>query len=237
MSLFGTGRREGVFAAVGLALCALAIHGIGAAMGLTEGLLGDQPLAEAMATAHARVAAGEWPLWDPQGSGAPLWAHGAELLYPPWWLLGRGQDALWLPFLVAAHAALACVLAFRFLRSHGRSRYTAFVGGAAYGLCAHVGSLSGNLPELAAVAWAPLPVELFLRFARSPDQRLCGPLVAPALAIPFLAGGTVTAGSVAVVLTAWWLRRMRREPARRGAFLGAGVATLLVALQIGRAHV
>lgn len=230
MSLFGSSRREGVIATLTLALVAFAIHGIGAVTGLTEGLEGDPALAQAMATAHEQWANGELPIWDPMGHGAPLWARGAELLYPPWWLLGRGHDAFWLPFLVAAHAALACALAFRFLRAQGRSRFAAFVGGAAYGLGAHSGALSGNLAELAAIAWAPLAIELFLRFARSPDQRLAGALLAPALAVAFATGGTVTAGALTIVLTVWWIRRAQREPERRLAFVGAGIAAPVVLL-------
>lgn len=230
MSLFGSSRREGVLATLTLALVAFAIHAIGAATGLTEGFEGDQVLAQAMATAHSQWNLGELPLWDPAGSGAPLWTRGAELLYPPWWLLGRGHDAFWLPCLVAAHAALACALAFRFLRAQGRSRYAAFLGGAAYGLGAHCGSLSGNLAELAAIAWAPLSIELFLRFARSPDQRLCGAMIAPALAVAFATGGTVTAGALSISLAVWWIRRAWREPDRRFVLGSAAIATAIAVL-------
>src|SRR5206468_10152932 len=102
---------------------------------------------------------------------SPMGTRGAELLYPPWWLLGRGKDAFWLPILAALHAALACGLSFRFLRAQGRSRYAAFLCGAAYGLGAHVGNLSGHLAEVAALAWAPLSMEVFLRVARSERNR------------------------------------------------------------------
>jgi uncharacterized membrane protein len=73
--------------------------------------------------------------------------------------------------LAALHAAIACGLAFRFLRAQGRSRYASFVCGAASGLSAHTGRMSGSLPELAALAWAPLVLELLLRVVRGERQR------------------------------------------------------------------
>jgi hypothetical protein len=215
-----------VFAVVALVALALAVHASGAWSGLAEGYEGDRTLAAAMATAHGLIDAGEPPLWDPAGAGAPLWTRGAELLYPPWWLLGRGNDRLWLPALAAAHAALACALAFRFLRAQGRSRYAAFVTGAAYGLGAQVGALTGNLAEFAALAWAPLPIEVFLLYARSEGRWLFGALLAPALALPFYTGGTVTAGCAATLVAFWMLRQAAHERHRRGSYCRVAAATV-----------
>lgn len=228
MSLFGTGRREGVIAALGLCAIALAVHAIGAATGLSDGFEGDRALASGMATAHRLVAAGELPLWDPAGAGAPLWARGAALLYPPWWLLGRGDDAFWLPALAALHAALACALGFRFLRAHGRSRYAAFVCGAAYGLGAQVGCLGGHLPELAALAFAPLGLEVFLRIARGERQRHLTAWLGPALALPFWTGGAVTATASALLVGLWLCAFAVRERERRARLLTTLVVTAAV---------
>lgn len=230
MSLFGSGRREGVVAASALVLLALGVHALGAFTGLGEGFEGDRVLARSMDVAHRLVAAGELPLWDPAGAGAPLWARGAELLYPPWWLLGRGADAVWLPVLAAVHAALACALAFRFLRAQGRSRYAAFVAGAAYGLGAHVGSLAGNLPEMAALAWAPLPIEVMLRVVRGSRNRHLAAWLGPALTVPFLTGGTATAACVTVIVILWLLRRCINEPERRPGLVAMGLGAVVTVL-------
>ncbi len=230
MSLYGSGRREGVIAAIALACVAMLVHTLGSMTGLSDGYEGDQTLASGMATAHGLAAIGEPLLWDPMGSGAPLWTRGAELLYPPWWLLGRGQDAYWLPLLAALHSALACALGFRFLRAQGRSRYAAFVAGAAYGLGAHMGSLSGHLAEVAAIAWAPLPIEVFLRYARSERNRMLGACLAPALALPFITGGTVTATCVTATIVLWLVRRALHDPSRRMSMFATGTASAAVLL-------
>ncbi len=229
MSLFGTGRREGVLAALGLAAFALLVHAVGACTGLSDGFDGDRALAQGMTTAHQLVANGELPLWDPAGLGAPVWSRGAEVLYPPWWLLGRGHDAFWLPALAALHAALACALGFRFLRAHGRSRYAAFVCGAAYGLGAQVGCLGGNLGELAALAWVPLALEVFLRLVRGERQRHLAAWLGPTLALPFWTGGFVTATGATVVIVLWLVRYAAHERHRRGRLLAIGATGLVTA--------
>lgn len=231
MSLFGTGRREGVLSVLALCAFALLVHALGVGTGMSDGFEGDLALARGMDIAHRLVAAGELPLWDPTGAGAPIWARGAQVLYPPWWLLGRGQDALWLPALAALHAALACALGYRFLRAHGRSRYAAFVCGATYGLGAHVGALGGNLAELAALAWAPLGLEAFLRIARGERQRHLAAWLGPALAVPFLTGGVLTASCSLLLVMLWLGVYAARERHRRGRLLAIGaVALTLVAL-------
>jgi len=101
VSIFGSGRREGILTVLGLAAFALSVHGLGAAFGLADGFEGDLALARGMQAAHQVALDGGMPLWDPAGAGAPLWASGAEMMYPPWWLLGRGHDAFWLPVLAA----------------------------------------------------------------------------------------------------------------------------------------
>lgn len=226
MSLFGSGRREGILTVLGMFAFALLVHAVGWLAGMTDGFEGDLALARGMAAAHSVLQGGELPLWDPRGAGAPLWAQGAELLYPPWWLLGRGHDAFWLPALVALHTALAAALAFRFLRSHGRSRYASFVCGAAYGLGAHVGSLSSHLPELAALALAPLPLEVLLRVLRNPRQRHLAAWLGPALALPFFTGGVVTASCVLLAATAWLLAYAHHERLRRGRLCALGLWAL-----------
>ena len=229
MSIYGSGRREGILTVFGLMALALSVHGLGSAFGLADGFEGDLALARGMEAAHRVAADGGMPLWDPAGAGAPLWARGAEMLYPPWWLLGTGDDAFWLPVLAALHAAIACALAFRFLRAQGRSRYASFVCGAAYGLGAHTGRMSGSLPELAALAWAPLVLELLLRLVRGERQRHLAPLLGPAIAWMFCTGGVATASCVLVVAIVWYVGWSMRERMRRAAMLTAGAASLFAA--------
>lgn len=232
MSLYGSGRREGVVTVLALLALALCVHALGAFAGLTEGFEGDLALARGMDAAHRVVAKGEWPLWDPAGAGAPMWARGAEMLYPPWWLLGRGKDELWLPVLVALHAALACGLAFRFLRAQGRSRYAAFVCGAAYGLGAHAGHLSANLPELAALAFAPLPLEILQRIVRGERQRHLAFLLGPAIAVPFWTGGVVTASLVALLVLTWLIGALRRELPTNRSLAGVLVGSFAIGIAL-----
>ena len=229
MSIFGSGRREGILTVLGLAAFALSVHGLGAAFGLADGFEGDLALARGMQAAHQVALDGGMPLWDPAGAGAPLWASGAEMMYPPWWLLGRGHDAFWLPVLAALHAAIACALAFRFLRVQGRSRYASFVCGAAYGLSAHTGRMSGSLPELAALAWAPLVLELLLRVVRGERQRHLAPLLGPAIAWMFCTGGVATGLTVLAVAIVWYLGWSLRERHRLGSLLVTGAVSLGIA--------
>lgn len=228
MSLYGSGRREGILAVVCVVVLTVAVHAIGAWIGLGDGYEGDRALANAMATAHSLLARGELPLWDPSASGAPLWTRGAELLYPPWWLLGRGSDALWLPALVAAHAALACALAYRFLRAQGRSRYAGFLGGALYGLGAYVGTLSSNLPEVAALAWAPLPIEILLRIVRGERQRHLAAWLGTSLALVFTTGGTMTATCTAGLVGGWLIRSAMHDRSRRAELTATWLGTFTV---------
>lgn len=229
MTIFGSGRREGILTVLGLAAFALTVHALGAALGLAEGVEGDLALARGMEAAHRVAQEGGLPLWDPAGAGAPLWARGAELLYPPWWLLGTGHDAFWLPALAAIHAAIACALAFRLLRAQGCSRYASFVCAAAYGLGAHTGRLSGSLPELAALAWAPLVLEILLRVVRGERQKHLTPLLGPSIAWMFCTGGVATASSVLVVAVVWHVGWAWRERHRTLSLLGSGFVSLCVA--------
>ena len=226
--MFGSGRREGVITVLGLCVAALTVHAVGTLTGLSDGFEGDQVLARGMEAAHRVAADGNVPLWDPAGAGAPLWAGGAEMLYPPWWLLGRGHDEFWLPVLVALHAMLACAFGFRFLRAQGRSRYSSFVCGAAYGLGAHTGHLSANLPELAALAFAPLALEILQRIVRGERQRHVAPLLGPALTIPFWTGGVATAACTSALVGVWLFAYAIHERHRRGRLLLIGASTTAV---------
>ncbi|MEQ1633779.1 MAG: hypothetical protein ABL997_15470, partial [Planctomycetota bacterium] len=225
MSMFGSGRREGILTVIGLCVAAMTVHAVGAFTGLSEGFEGDLVLARGMESAHRVAASGSLPLWDSAGAGAPMWARGAEMLYPPWWLLGRGNDAFWLPMLVALHAMLACALGFRFLRAHGRSRYASFVCGAAYGLGAHTGHLSANLSELAALAWAPFALEILLRVVRGERQRHVAPLLGPALTIPYWTGGVATAACTSMLVLVWLVAYAIHERHRRQRLLLIAVST------------
>lgn len=228
MSLFGTGRGDGFLA--GLALILLAC-GLGGLTMLLEGrseVLDNQELRATMLEFHAAIADSAAPLWRSAELSELVCAYGAEVLYPPWWLLGRGADALWLPMLTTLHTALACALAYRLMRAHGRSRYAAFVGGAFYGLGAFTASLHGDLTELAAMAWAPLPLALVMRVVRGERHRRQILWLGPAMALPMFTGGAATACLTVAVGVCWLISHAITEPERRRHLLACGLASVLV---------
>ncbi|MEC7584545.1 MAG: hypothetical protein VYE77_09515 [Planctomycetota bacterium] len=228
MSLFGTGRGDGFLAGLALVLLACGLSGLTMLVEGGAGMLGNEGLRAAMLEVHAAFADGTAPLWRNAELSALLCSYGAEVLYPPWWLLGRGSDALWLPALTTLHTAVACALAYRLLRAHGRSRYAAFVGGALYGLGAFAASLHGNITELAAMAWAPLPLAVVMRVVRGERHRRKILWLGPAMALPMLTGGTATA-CLTLAVGIWWLvGHAINEPDRRRHLLACGGASLLV---------
>ena len=112
MSLFGTGRREGVLAILLLLGLTFVAYLPGLILGQRRAALDPQVLASgashsaeqfdisaeaatnqtillpAMITAGQIFAAGELPLWNPRARfGEPFSVSGAPLLYPPFWLL------------------------------------------------------------------------------------------------------------------------------------------------------
>lgn len=159
MSLFGTGRKEGVLAACLLALLVSLAH-------LATGLGGEL-------------------------------LHDVETRPNP---------------TTAVLGAIGAVLVYRLLRAQGRTRYAAFVGGAAYGMSPLVTGLDGALREQFAMATVPLALEAAYQAARPSRRAWYLPWLATFLALPFATGASVLAvlGSgltVMVLAQATWQAR------------------------------
>jgi hypothetical protein len=136
MSLYGTGRREGIVAVTCIGLWVVAAHQL--AVMLSPAL---------------------------QGRGTAL----AESLLP----------------------ALGGMLAYRFLRAQGRSRYAGFLAGAAYGLSPWLMAIAAAPREQLAAVLAPLALEAANRCDRPQARRQWLPWTWLCLALPFAAGLTV----------------------------------------------
>lgn len=136
MSLYGTGRKEGIFAA-----CFIGI--------LTAG------------------------------------AHLAALL--------RNDSMHEAAYVTMFAGAIGGMLAYRFLRAQGRSRYAAFLGGIAYGMSPLFAGLMDSPREQLAAAFAPLTLEAAAQCSRPTTRRRWLPWVGVSLAIPFTFGVTVIA--------------------------------------------
>lgn len=241
MSLFGTGRREGVIAVLLLGGIVIAAHLIGTWLqyrGVAAGI-GDWPdrdqsgLCAAMRSAGAAVRSGDLPLWNGpvNGPGEPLWHSGAPLLYPLWWLLAIGGP-YWTQLLAALHAAIACTTSYRFLRALGRSRFAAFLGGGAYGLNSWLLAAMATLPQAAAAAWLPLQLEAVLRTVTPGRYRQGTVLLCVALALPFATGGTIlaTIGLLASLLILFGSQHRILSHERPHVRARTGLALLLAAL-------
>lgn len=142
MSLFGTGRREGIVAACLVTLLAVLAH-------LAAGWFADEPGVAAFRTALA--------------------------------------------------GGIGSALAYRFLRAHGRSRYAAFLGGAAYGLSPLLHGLADAPREQFAAATAPLALEACCQLARPSRRTYYLPWLGVYLALPFAFGATVVACTSALL--------------------------------------
>lgn len=244
MSLFGTGRREGVIAVLLLAVIAALAVLAGAWLrfrGFATGIRSwpdvDQGgLFAAMQAAGDAVRRGDLPLWHdaPLGPGEALWHSGAPILYPLWWILAFTTSPC-TQLLAALHCAIACATFYRFLRALGRSRYAAFLGGSGYGLSSFLLAAMASLPQAAAAAWLPLQLEAVLRTVTPGRYRQGTVLLCVALALPFLTGGIIlaTVGLLVSLLLLFGsqgrILSHERPHLRRQAFLALLLAALLTA--------
>ncbi|MCC6671475.1 MAG: hypothetical protein IT458_10460 [Planctomycetes bacterium] len=201
MSLFGTGRKEGLFAILLLLVLALVLHSRRLVPGATPAApeMGaathnQEVLLPAMREAGRVLEAGEAPAWNPHSRfGEPFSTSGAPLLYPPFWVfLLQGGERL-LGLVMALHAFLACVAMYRFLRGLPLSRYAAFVGGGLHGLGWFLTAQMHRLPEAAAMALLPFALEATWRVLVVRRRLLQSPWLGISLALLFLTGGTSTA--------------------------------------------
>lgn len=252
MSLFGTGRREGILAVLVLVVLAVVQHAPGLFFGhpraavdiaraapaeLTrESATNDVLLAPAMRQAGAVVRLGSPPTWNPfTRLGEPFAASGANWLYPPFWLLALDGGRGLLDLLLCLHAALACVLAYRMLRTLSASRYSAFVAGGIYGLGWSMTVALDRLPEAAAIAWLPLVIDATWRCLFERRRARSAALLGIALAVMFTTGGTATAWLGATLVVTFLavgllaINRVDRSRALRAVGAGIGLCAAMTA--------
>lgn len=140
--------------------------------------------------------------------------------------LATALSPAWLP-------ALGGMLCYRFLRAEGRSRYAAFLVGAAYGLSPWLLAMHCCPREQLAAALAPLALEACCRCDRPSQRASWLPWAPMLLAAPFVAGLTVV-GVLAALLCAGMLARTiafgdRDDGRPRGLVLLAVLAALAAA--------
>jgi len=194
--LFGSGRREACIAVAVLLVAAVAAQarlllGLATPVPQTgEGAANADIVLPALADAAAVVQNGEWPLWNPFARfGEPFQASGVQPLYPGYWpLLFFGAFAL--PWVLALHSALACTFMFRWLRVLPASRFSAFLGAAAWGLGVWFQFQLQRLPEAAAAAWLPLAFEGLWRLTRPGRNPAFAAVAAVGFAAMFATGAT-----------------------------------------------
>jgi hypothetical protein len=259
LSLFGTGRKEGILAVLLLVALALLQHAPGAILGrhraaldpsgpsgggavtagvdaTSEAATNQTVLLPALRQAGAVARAGSVPTWNPHARfGEPFPVSGAPLWYPPYWPLLLDGGSAFLDWVMLLHSALACVLAYRMLRALSVSRYAAFLGAGLYGLGWFFTTALDRLPEAAAAAWLPWIVTRSWRTLFAPGSLPAAAALGLSITVPFLTGGIATAMlgvGLAVVCIAAGLLAIDRGD-RRGAaasLSGAlGLATLCTA--------
>ncbi len=229
MSLFGTGRKEGIAAVLVLIALVFVQH----APSCWWGAAGESttvPFVRGLTQAGLAFRDGGWPAWnEAAGLGASFRESGVPLLYPPFWPVALGWlDLAWL---CAMHAALACTLAYRMLRALSASRYSAFVGAGLYGLGWFLTCAWDAPQEAFAACWLPWIVtcawNLLFPRRRAPSAVLLG----LALVIPFLTGGVVTAwlgvalGTLCILVGLLRIDRIDRQPT---ALYAAAAGTIAV---------
>lgn len=140
--------------------------------------------------------------------------------------------ATWAAIAPAVLPAAGGMLCYRYLKAQGRSRYAAFLGGAAYGLSPWLLATAAAPREQFAAALAPLALEVVCHVDRPTHRRTWLPWAWCGLAAPFAAGPTTTGVLVALLCTTLLLRT-----AWRGEHDGDGerpnARALLLALALG----
>ncbi|MBL8735212.1 MAG: hypothetical protein JNL12_02165 [Planctomycetes bacterium] len=152
MSLYGTGRREGIAATALLTTLALLVQTIAA-------IARPSPLG---------------------------WPQLVDMLVP----------------------ALGGVLAYRFLRAQGRSRYAGFLVGTAYALSPWLLAMQAAPREQLAAVLGPLALEVTVRCDRPSSRQRWLPWSWLGLSLPFVAGPTVIAVLVAGLCLAGFARTL-----------------------------
>lgn len=253
MSLFGSGRREGLLAVLTLLLLSIALHAPSLFLGerrvaeptsaqkefgRREAHTNDRQLLPAMQAAGRVAAAGELPLWNPTARlGEPFLVSGGGVLYPPFWLLMQDGSHALLDLLLCLHSFLAAMGMYRFCRAMPLSRYAAFCAGAMYGLGWVFNAQLDRLPHAAAAALLPLAMEAAWRLLVHRRRQFWAVTLAAYVGLMFFTGGISVAvlGTflcVALFVYGFWaLDNDARVLALRAAGL-AGVLCLLATAPI-----
>lgn len=116
-----------------------------------------------------RIAAGEWPLWNPlTRMGATIAADPQSgLWYPPTWLFAVVPPLVAYPLTIILHLALAGAGMYRFLRALGRHWHAALLGAIAFEFSGYLVAHRAHLTILEAAAWLPWIFYGWQRFSNS----------------------------------------------------------------------
>lgn len=142
--------------------------------------------------------------------------------------LCTGDASLLAAALGAVLPAIGGMLCYRFLRAQGRSRYAAFLAGAAYGSSPWLAVMAGAPREQLAAMLAPLALEAACRCDRPPHRRAWLPWAWVCIAAPFVAGMTVVGTLTSMLCAASCVRTLASGDESAGAPAARNV--LLVAL-------
>ena len=148
------------------------------------------------------IAAGEWPLWNPDAAlGKPFLADLlAGALYPPNLLLAVPPFVRGLNLLFVGHYLFTAVGALLWLRAAGLPRLAALLGALVWTLGGTMVSMGNVLNQLLSAAWLPWVLWAWLR-PHALGAKIA--LATLAMAMALLAGGPemVLVAAIALVLT------------------------------------
>ena len=208
MSVFGSGRREGLIAVLVLLLLSIVLHSPGlflnqyrspqqlqtASGESSEALTNHSTLMPALRAAAVATERGDTPMWNPTARlGEPFLSSGAPVLYPPAWLLMVRGGSNMLEVLLCLHTFLACMFMYRFCRVLPLSRYVSFIAGALYGYGWFFTAQLDRLPQAAAAAIVPLALEFTWRILVSHRRLTYAAWLSVVGALMLTTGGTDTA--------------------------------------------
>jgi hypothetical protein len=250
VSLFGSGRREGLLAVLTLLLMSIALHAPGLFLGMPRAPSPDSTWSEraceqytnidtlvpAMRAAGVSVRNGEAPLWNAASRlGEPFLVSGAPVLYPPYWLLMSEGGSHILDLLLCLHTFLAAMCMFRFCRIIPLSRYVSFLAGSLYGLGWFMTAQLDRLPDAAAAAILPLALEFTWRVVTTRKRMIYAGWLSVVATLMLATGGTGTAVlGLALCLGLffhglWALDRDSQNLACRSMAFATGLTVLLTA--------
>ena len=150
----------------------------------------------------SRILAGELPHWLPQVSaGIPYLADPSnQTFYPPNLLMMTSATPLVaLNRFMLAHLLVGMLGMAALARAVGLSALAAVVAGGVFGFSGYVVSIVENLTYVPGIAWMPVALAAWLRFARDGSRR-AWLVAALAVALMLLAGDALDAVGVCTVM-------------------------------------